>query len=62
MSNKKNVKKSNQPKQKAQNCESKKKPTKIIIAAVAAVVVIAAVLIGIFVIKPAIEKNQGLSD
>lgn len=35
-----------------------KKPVKAIIAAAAAVVVIAAVLIGIFVVKPAIDKNN----
>lgn len=35
-----------------------KKPAKAIIAAAAAVVVIAAVLVGIFVVKPAIDKNN----
>ncbi len=39
-----------------------KKSTKAIIAAVVAVVLVAAVLIGIFVIKPAIEKKDNNSD
>lgn len=37
---------------------AQKKSSKIIITAAAAVVVIAAVLVGIFVVKPAIEKNK----
>ena len=39
-----------------------KKSTKAIIAAAVALVLVAAVLIGIFVIKPAIEKNNGNTD
>ncbi len=62
MSNKNNAEKNTQPKQYAQNAETKKKPAKIIIAVVAAVVVIAAVFIGIFVIKPAIDKNNKNTD
>ncbi len=37
---------------------AQKKSSKIIIAAAAAVVVIAAVLVGVFVVKPAIDKNN----
>ena len=53
MSNKTNSKKTQQASAAAQ-----KKSTKAIIAAAAAVVVIAAVLVGIFVIKPAIDKGE----
>ncbi len=53
MSNKKNAKKGAQPTENVQ-----KKPTKLIIAAVAAAVIVAAVLIGIFVIKPAIDNKN----
>lgn len=64
MSNKKNAKASAQPSKQAHAAETvKKKPTKAIIAvAAAAAVIIAAVLVGIFVIKPAIDKNQGTPD
>lgn len=41
------------------NNKETKKPAKAIIAAVVAVVLVAAVLLGIFVIKPAIEKKDG---
>ena len=41
------------------NKKETKKPAKAIIAAVIAVVLVAAVLLGVFVIKPAINKNKG---